>query len=127
MSFDFKGNGKGGKKAAKGNFGNSGGGFGVGSNAGGVPDPLADVEYTDKLDVDSASELSALQEGFASRGRKERERFRAATDSEFWFAVCFKTREEKEAFLKAAKVHKSLMGDKYIDGVKLAKILGIDM
>lgn len=44
-----------------------------------------------------------------------------------WFVVCFKTGEEKEAFLKAAKVHKSLMGDKRIDGVKMAKILGIDM
>ena len=94
---------------------------------GGVEDPLKDVEYTDDLAKDCASEMSALQKGFADRAKKERDRKRRATDSEFWFAVCFESREEKEAFLKAAKISKRLMGDKYIDGKKMAQVLGIEM
>ena len=42
-------------------------------------------------------------------------------DSEFWFAVAFKDRETKEAFLKEFGIDK--LGDKYIDGGKLAKLL----
>lgn len=94
---------------------------------GGVKDPLKDVEYTDDLAQDCAAEMTALQEGFADRANKERARKRRATDSEFWLAVCFESREEKEAFLKAAKISKKLMGDKYLDGRKMAQVLGIEM
>lgn len=118
MSFNF--NHKGGAKKT------SSSGFSFGGGVG-APDPLADVEYTNDLAKDAASEMSALEEGFKSRAQKERDRFQKATDSEFWFAVCFTSREEKEAFLKAAKVNKKFMGDKYIDGRKLAQILGIEM
>lgn len=115
MSFNFKGNAP--KK--------TGGGFNFGGK--GVKDPLEDVEYTGNLPADSAKEMSALQEGFRQRAQAEQDRFRKATDSEFWFAVCFKSREDKEAFLKAANAKKNLMGDKYLDGYKLAKLLGLEM
>ncbi len=115
MSFNFKG------AAPK----KTGGGFNFGSN--GVDDPLKDVEYTGDLPADSAAEMTALQQGFKQRAEAEKDRFRKATDSEFWFAVCFTSREDKEAFLKAANAKKNLMGDKYLDGYKLAKLLGLDM
>lgn len=115
MSFSFKpADGEGVGKSF--NFGGSGG----------VEDPLAGVEYSDDLAVDSAREMSALQDGFAKRAKAERARFNRVTDSEYWFAVCFESREEKDRFLKAVGVHKKMMGDKYLDGRKLAKILGID-
>lgn len=122
MSFEMKGEGF-----------STGGGFGFGKQTGFstrgevVEDPLKDVEYTDDLAEDCARELGALQKGFANRAKAERERFRLATDSEFWFAVCFRSREEKDRFLKAAGVVVSMMGDKYIDGRQFAKTLGVDM
>lgn len=117
MGFDFKPKNTGG--AAKGSFSIGG--------AGQAEDPLADVEYTDDLAVDAGNELSELQKGFKQRADAEKDRFIKATDSEYWFAVCFESRQEKEAFLKAARIGKKMMGDKYIDGQKLAKVLGIDM
>lgn len=87
------------------------------------PDPLADVDYTGDLAVDSLSEFDAVQAAFRDRRKTEDKRFTDATDSEFWFAVCFRTREEKDAFLKATGLDQ--LGDKYLDGGKAAAILKI--
>ncbi len=94
-------------------------------NADPEPDPLADVEYTGDLPEDSRKELNALQQGFRDRAKREAERFRLATDSEYWIAVCFKTREDKEKFLRNAKLLP--IGDKYMDGYAVARALGVPM
>lgn len=94
-------------------------------NAEPEPDPLAGVEYTGDLAADSAAELDAVAQGFRDRTKREDERFRLATDSEYWFAVCFKTRADKEAFLAAARLMP--IGDKYLDGYAVARALGIPM
>lgn len=91
--------------------------------------PLKDVEYCDppNLNEDCARELEALQKDFSDRARRERDRYRDATDSEYWFAVCFKTRKHKERFLKELGVKRRVLGDKYIDGHMLAKLMGFDI
>lgn len=86
-----------------------------------VPDPLGEVEYSGNLAQDAAAELTALEQGYRDRAKQESNRFRDATDSEYWFAVCFKTRAEKEAFLSKYKLDQ--LGDKYLDGKKVGKIL----
>lgn len=92
-------------------------------NAEPEPDPLAAVDYTGDLVTDSAAELDALAKGFRERTKREDERFKLATDSEYWFAVCFKTREDKDAFLATARL--MAVGDKYLDGYAVARALGI--
>ncbi|MGI8310685.1 hypothetical protein [Saccharopolyspora hattusasensis] len=94
-------------------------------NAEPEPDPLEGVNYTGDIEADSAAELDALAKGFRERTKREDERFRLATDSEYWFAVCFRTREDKDAFLKAARL--MAIGDKYLDGYAVARTLGIPM
>jgi hypothetical protein len=94
-------------------------------NAEPEPDPLAHVNYTGNVEEDAKQELTALQQGFRDRAKREAERFRLATDSEFWIAVCFKSREDKERFLRNA--HLLSVGDKYLDGYAVARVLGIPM
>lgn len=94
-------------------------------NAEPEPDPMADVEYTGEPPEDSRRELTALQQGFRDRAKREAERFRLATDSEYWLCVCFKTREDKELFLRNAGLLS--IGDKYTDGYAVARQLGIAM
>jgi hypothetical protein len=53
--------------------------------------------------------------------RVERKRLRDTLDSEHWFCVCFKTRDDKEAFLKKHGIDS--LGDKYIDGYKADELL----
>lgn len=105
-----------------GNLGAAGGiGAAPGLSRKPAADPLAGVEYSGDLAADAAAELSAMEQAYRDRNRAEADRFRHATDSEFWFAVCFPSREEKEAFLVEFKVGQ--LGDKYIDGQALARLL----
>lgn len=89
------------------------------------PDPLAGVEYTGDLEVDALTELDAIQVAFRDRRRQEERRFKQATDSEFWVAICFESREQKESFLRNAAL--SDLGDKYLDGTRVAQALGVDL
>ena len=91
-----------------------------------VADPLADVTYTGDLAADCVAEFEAVDEAYRDRAKREDERYTKATDSEYWFAVCFEGREQKDAFLKAAGVKTRLLGDKYLTGRDLAAALGID-
>lgn len=79
-----------------------------------VADPLKDVEYTGDLGKDAATELTALETAYRDRARNETDRFKASTDSEYWIAVCFTSRDEKEQFL--ARHNLADLGDKYLDG-----------
>ena len=85
----------------------------------GAGEPLPDIEEAPE------EELSELLAGFKSRAREENRRFLVAVDSEFWFAICFQTREQKDAFLKATRW--AQQGDKYLDGQWVAKQLAIDL
>ena len=83
--------------------------------------PLAKVEYTGDVQEDAAEELTELQRAYRERAKAESSRFTDATDSEFWFAVCFANREEKDAFLAKFKI--TPLGDKYVEGREVEKIL----
>jgi len=69
----------------------------------------------------TTEQVSEAFAAFRDRGKREQRRYEDATDSEFWFAVCFHTREDKEAFLREHGV--ADLGDKYIDGYKLSEAL----
>lgn len=89
------------------------------------PDPIGPIAYPGTADGDTRATLDAVGQAFKDRARAERERFKAATDSEYWFAVVFETREQKEAFLRAMKWLK--LGDKHLDGCLLAEQEGISL
>lgn len=82
-------------------------------------------EQTGDPETDSTSDLDELHASFRKRAEMENDRFQNTTDSEYWFAVCFQTREQKDAFLRAMNLF--LIGDKYLDGLEVAKQLGIDI
>ena len=86
-----------------------------------TPDPLT----ADTVAVEVEQELSAVLQGFQDRSRRENQRFVEATDSEFWFAVCFQTRQQKEEFLQ--KMGWTELGDKYLDGLLVADAAGIEL
>jgi len=81
-----------------------------------LPDPLANVDYTDNLEADSKAELTELAKAAHFRGvtAEEQKRYLGATDSEHWFCVVCRSRAEKAAALKALHVKTGIVGDKYI-------------
>lgn len=92
-----------------------------------LPNPLESIQYEpdDTLETASAREVTAVAESFRARAARDQERYRLATDTEFWVALCFKSRQEKDLFLARAGLDG--LGDKYIDGAALARRLGIDL
>ncbi|WP_410583727.1 hypothetical protein [Amycolatopsis sp. lyj-108] len=90
-----------------------------------APDPLAGVEYTGDERGRRPAELDALHRGFRERTARELERMQLATESEYWFCVCFTSQDDKDTFLAAAGL--VVIGDKYLDGYATAELLGVTM
>ncbi len=89
-------------------------------------DPIGELDYDNLTNEEVATkETSAVLQAFIARSKAEQARFLLATDSEYWVGVCFQTREQKEHFLREAKLLQA--GDKYIDGALVAKRLGITL
>ena len=87
--------------------------------------PAPEPEPVGTFAEQATAQLSELEQGIKDRKRAERDRFRAATDSEYWFAVCFTSRAQKETFLRAAGLWEH--GDKYLDGRLVADRFGIEL
>lgn len=93
------------------------------------PDPLAGVEYTGNLEADAKTELTELAKASHFRGvtAEEQKRYLAATDSEHWFCVVCRSRDEKAAALKALHVKTGIVGDKYIPVDALMAAVGASL
>ena len=89
-----------------------------------TPQPVA-VQIVEPANLSAEREISALKAAFIERSDKENARYTQAVDSEYWFAVCFQSREQKNEFLKASGLH--LWGNKYIDGKHVAAKLKITL
>lgn len=86
-----------------------------------MPEPTGDAQ------ADSLADLDAVQAGFRVRAADESRRFALATDSEFWSALCFQTREQRDAFLAAIGALDLVIDARYIDGCELAKRMGVTL
>lgn len=86
------------------------------------------VKYKEKRNVfeDTQAEIAVLKEAFKNPLQKEREQKEKLTDGNFWFAVYFKSREQKEEFLKKSGLS-SITSGIYIDGEQLARHIGVEM
>lgn len=94
-----------------------------------IPNPLADVDY-EPGDIPSSDlrqvaedEEGAVLKALKASEKADKSRFEVAVDSEFWFALYFQSRAQKEAFLTA--MGWLLYGDKYLNGLQIAKHQGI--
>lgn len=87
----------------------------------GIGTPLPVPEPGD-IQASADAEMSEIERQIRANREKSEERFRIGTDTEYFFLVCFQTREQKEQFLE--RVGWSKLGNKYINGLELAELLG---
>jgi hypothetical protein len=88
--------------------------------------PLDSMVYPEGVEAAALAEAQAIREAFQTKYRGELDSFRAQDDPDYWFLVCFQTRAQKDAFLAAAGWDK-FGGQLYLDGLKLAAALGVDI
>jgi len=81
----------------------------------------------DKRPVGEAkkAEMSEILKKFKAQAKEEQKLFVENVDSEYWVAVCFQSRDQKEKFLELAGWLQ--YGDKYLDGLEVADAMGIDI
>jgi len=90
-----------------------------------IENPLAVMSSSDDLEADADAEVGAMAAAIADEKKLRRDAYRTLVDPDFWFAVCFQSREQKEAFLTA--VGWLDHGSRYLDGLWIAKRLGVDV
>jgi hypothetical protein len=79
------------------------------------------VEQAEKAVV----QLTEHQQKAKTARKAEVARIKTITDSEFWVALCFESRAQKDTFLKAIGLFG--YGDKYLDGRLFAEAAGIEL
>ena len=73
-------------------------------------------------------ELAGLSDAFKKikvTDQRAKDQYQDALDSEHWVTFCFTNRAQKDEFLRLTKVR--ALGNKYVDGMKAAEILGITL
>ena len=86
---------------------------------------LDDIEMSGDAELDAQAEYDDVERDFMDNVRVEGDPYRTALDPEFYFVVCFQSRKQKDEFLALSGIGVAVGGDKYIDGLKLARHLGV--
>lgn len=72
----------------------------------------------EELEAEIKDELGEVEQSFRERMQIENKRFRDMCDTEYWVAVCFTSRAQKEEFLEMMDLP---LDEKYIDGREMAR------
>jgi len=80
------------------------------------------------IEQDSLDEMEYIHKEFGKQKQKEVDSFHAQVDANYYFCVYFKTKEQKEEFIKNANLTEIFdKGLKYVSGQQFADILKISL
>lgn len=88
---------------------------------------LVDYPETPNIFDDTAAEVKALSNQFKNARDKEKEAKDRNTNAAYWFAVYFQDEDQKKEFFDKIGVTPEISAGQYIDGITLAKLLGIEI
>lgn len=83
--------------------------------------PLDDLPDGGDIEENVDAELAVTLDTLLTNKKGKNEAYRIANDDEFWLAICFQSEEQKFQFLELSGW--IALGDKYIDGLKVAQRL----
>ena len=85
-------------------------------------------DSTGNAEADSAADLQAVESGFNKRRADDEARFAKAVDSGFYAALCFRTREQRDAFMSNLGIlHQAHIATHFFDGVLVARHMGMQL
>lgn len=83
-----------------------------------VEEEAAEPASLEELEKSVLDELGEVESSFRERLKRENSRFLDMCDTEYWFAVCFTSRKQKEEFMTKIGIDPEL---KYVEGREMAK------
>lgn len=87
--------------------------------------PPRSLQAGQRADKEALTQLENLRQEFERVSKMPQQLRQRVTDSEYWRAVCFQSREQLMAFLKLLDI--PAKENKYVDGLVLAQKLGITL
>lgn len=75
-----------------------------------LPDPLADVDYTENLEDDARAEWDAIKASYKKQDAQQKAQFAGLYDSRFYFSEVYQTAEECE---QAMRIQARILGFDY--------------
>jgi len=89
-------------------------------------DPLAAVKYVEgDLEQSAANEETELLRLLKEKKKALLDQYRINYDTDYWVALCFQSSEQRNEFLE--KVGWPALDRKYINGLEIARRLGLDV
>ena len=77
------------------------------------------------IEQEAIASLTEAQSNMKKQIDAQRNKFVRAVDSEYWIAICFQSRQQKEQFLRNAGIDH--LGDKYLSGAQVARKLKVKL
>lgn len=90
-----------------------------------MDDPLDGLTPSDDLEGNANDIMNAVAEVFIEDEHKKLDDYRTMLDPAFYTVVCFQSQEQRDDFL--AKAGWDDLGSTYIDGLQVARRLGLDV
>lgn len=89
-------------------------------------DPLEDVEY-DPADLERSAnaEMSEILKQIIEDKKALQDRFRVARDPDYWVALCFQSREQRDEFLEKTGWGES--GTRFLNGLDISRRVGAEI
>ena len=89
-------------------------------------DPLGKVEYSaGDVEGNATKEMSEILKQLTERRKAQRDLFRVARDPDYFICLCFQSHEQRNEFL--AKSGWGEADERYINGLQVCRLLGIDV
>lgn len=87
--------------------------------------PLEGLDLVDDQEENAEQIMGRVEGAFIEDEHEKLDAYRTMIDQDFYFIVCFQSSDQKYDFLSKAGLDG--LGDLYIDGLKVAKRLGVDI
>ena len=89
-------------------------------------DPLVAVDYIEgNLEQSAANEESEILRLLKEKKKALFDQYRLNYDTDYWCALCFQSHEQRDEFL--SKSGWSALDGKYVNGLEIARRLGLDV
>ena len=93
-----------------------------------IANPLDVIDYTSvTLEEAADGEISAALAAILEERKKKRDDYRLTADTGYWICLCFQSRAQKLEFLKRVGWDKMAEMEKYLDGLRCASSLGVEI
>lgn len=90
-------------------------------------DPFDGLDTTGDPEADGDNLVNLARQEFIENEEARLDAYRTMIDPEFYLVVCFQSREQVDEFLEKSGLESLGVGNKFVDGLRVARHFGVDV